>query len=86
MYHETAFFRDIDHILSEAGFEFIDFSHLNRYEYTSVPFKTAKRERLIWGDAVFFRKDVNSADDRIAQALIASLIYKKHGLAQTLLR
>ena len=86
MYHETAFFRDIDHILSEAGFEFIDFSHLNRYEYTSVPFKTAKRERLIWGDAVFFRKDVNNADDRIAQALIASMIYKKHGLAQTLLR
>ncbi|MBN8871795.1 MAG: FkbM family methyltransferase [Rhodospirillales bacterium] len=86
MYHGTAFFRDIDAMLSEAGFAFIDFSHLNRYEYVTVPAPTGQRERLIWGDAVFFRREPATDDDRMAQALIASLIYRKNGLAQAVLR
>lgn len=84
-YIESNYFRDIDTLLSDAGFEFVDFSHLNRYHYVKVPFQTEARERLIWADAVFFKKDPVTEDDQIAQAAIASMIYKKHGLAQTVL-
>jgi FkbM family methyltransferase len=87
MYHGGAFFSDIEATLRAAGFSFIDFQHLNRYEYVSVGQRTGERERLIWGDAVFFRDlsaTVASRDGLTAQAAIASLVYRKHGLAQKL--
>lgn len=84
-YKGASYFRDIDAFLSDAGFEFIDFSHINRYPYISVPLKSETRERLIWADAVFFKTAPLSRDDQLAQALIASVVYKKHGLAQSIL-
>lgn len=48
MYVESAYFRDIDRVLVESGFRFVDFSHLNRYEYTSVEKRTSKEGRLVW--------------------------------------
>lgn len=87
MYIECALFSDIEIMLRAAGFSFIDFHHLARYEYVRVPERTGERERLIWGDAVFFRNlplRPESKAHLAAQATIASLVYRKHGLAQTL--
>ena len=87
MYFESALFSDIESTLRAAGFSFIDFHHLARYEYIRVPQRTGERERLIWGDAVFFRDlpaQPESKAHLAAQATIASLVYRKHGLAQTL--
>jgi FkbM family methyltransferase len=87
MYFESALFTDIESTLRAAGFSFIDFHHLTRYEYIRVPQRTGDRERLIWGDAIFFRDlpvRPESKADLAAQATIASLVYGKHGLAQTL--
>jgi FkbM family methyltransferase len=87
MYRDAAFFSDIEILLRQAGFSFIDFTHLNRYEYVTVPRRSGDLERLIWGDAVFFRDLVPGADTRTdlqAQAAIASLVYRKQGLAQKL--
>lgn len=84
-YKGASYFRDIDAFLSEKGFEFIDFTHLNRYHYVGVPLQTEMPERLIWADAVFFKKNPRTHDDRLAQAIIASMVYRKHGLAQSIL-
>ena len=88
MYMDQGFFSDIDITLREAGFEFIDFAHLARYRYVDVPQPSMFGERLIWADAVYFRRLDPARDPASsfqAQALIADLIYRKPGLAQAIL-
>jgi FkbM family methyltransferase len=89
MYLDQGYFADVDRILRAAGFEFIDFSYLARYRYVAVPMPSTAGERLIWADAVYFRKLDLAHDDRSsfrAQAAIAELVYRKPGLAQSVLQ
>jgi len=88
MYERQGFFSDIDTLLRDAGFEFIDFQQMSRYRYINVPFPSKRGERLIWGDA-FYARTLDLARDPpssyFAQAAAASLIYNKPGLAQHIL-
>jgi FkbM family methyltransferase len=88
MYLGQAYFSEVDQILREAGFEFIDFSYLARYRYVAVRKPSTAGERLIWADATYFRKLDVTRDDLgsfRAQAAIAELVYRKPGLAQSIL-
>jgi FkbM family methyltransferase len=89
MYKKQGYFSDIDALLRSQGFEFIDFSYLARYRYVDVPRPSSVSERTLWGDAVFFRpleSGKNPLATRVAQALIAEVVYQKPGLAQTITR
>lgn len=85
MYIDQSYFSDIDNILRSAGFEFIDLTYLARYRYVAVPRPSTTGERLIWADAIYFRKLDPGRDPKssfMAQALIAETVYRKPGLAQ----
>lgn len=89
MYQEQGYFADIDRLLRAAGFDFVDFSHLARYRYVAVPRPSRTGERLIWADAVYFRRldpARDAASSFHAQAAIADLVYRKPGLAQAVLQ
>ena len=88
MYHDQGYFADIDILLRAAGFEFIDLTYGARYRYVAVAEPSQSGERMIWADAVYFRKlDAarDAASDFHAQAAIADLVYGKSGLAQAIL-
>jgi FkbM family methyltransferase len=88
MYKKQGYFSDIDGLLRSQGFEFIDFAHVARYRYIDVPYPSRAGERTIWGDAVFFRPLKGAKDPvatRAAQALVAEAVYRKSGLAQTIM-
>lgn len=80
IYKDQPLFSDVELFLREHGFTFVDFTAECRYAYVGQNFK----ERLGWGDAVFFRAGANGRD-RIAQATIATYVYGKNGLAERLL-
>lgn len=86
IYRGQPYFSEIELYLRDAGFYFVDFTHLARYAYPHVPLPSRRDERLNWADAVFFRK-ISPGDHEaiVAQAAIAAHIYKKSGLAQALL-
>jgi len=87
IYKAQPLFADVESFLRARGFAFIDFTTLMRYRYASVPDPNEMPERLCWADAVFFRTLASDAagDDAIAQAVIASHVYGKNGLAKQLL-
>lgn len=80
IYEGQPLFSEVEAFLRDAGFDFIDFTNLCRYAYHETT--SLRAERLGWGDALFFRRD----GDPIAQATIASLVYGKNGLADTILK
>ncbi|MFK3779887.1 FkbM family methyltransferase [Agrobacterium sp. NPDC089420] len=80
IYDGQPLFSDVELFLREHGFIFVDFTAECRYAYVGHGFK----ERLGWGDAVFFRSNANGSD-KIAQAVIATYVYGKNGLAERLL-
>jgi FkbM family methyltransferase len=85
IYAGQALFSEVEQLLRECGFEFIDFVHLCRYDCGETPTEGAG-DRLGWADAVFFRAPERLAcrRDFQAQALIASLLYNKSSLARAL--
>ena len=88
MYHDQGYFADIDILLRAAGFEFIDLTYAARYRYVAVAEPSQGGERMIWADAVYFRKlDAarDAASDFHAQSAIAELVYGKPGLAQAII-
>ncbi|GGC07095.1 FkbM family methyltransferase [Pseudoduganella buxea] len=86
IYAGQALFSDIEALLRAAGFAFMDFSSLCRYPYHGVADSTS-RDRLGWGDAVFFRVGAGLVPrDLLAQSLIALLVYGKPSYAEYLAR
>jgi len=85
-------FGDIDRLLREAGFCFVDFFSLGRQRYAS--FDTSRerafhRGRTLWGDCIYIR-DLDTpgalpADDLFRAAVIAHSCYNKQDLAAELL-
>lgn len=85
IYQDQSLFSEIEQMLRASGFYFLDFSSLCRYPYHCQS-NEASRDRLGWGDAVFF-KQINLLDkpqDILAQALIAYFIYGKYAIAEFL--
>ncbi len=85
IYAQQALFSQVETLLREAGFEFIDFSSECRYAYHNEA-AVSGRDRLGWGDAIFFRRPELLSDSRdlLAQSLIALLVYQKPSLAARL--
>jgi FkbM family methyltransferase len=83
MYVGEPLFCDIHAFLTSRNFEFIDFPALCRHHYLT-PSGRASKDRLIWADAVYFRKS-DDLELRRVQALIAAGVYGKPTLAEYLL-
>jgi FkbM family methyltransferase len=74
---------EIHSFLVSHGFALIDLLVSHRYSYI-VPSGRNERDRLLWGDAVFFREEADPAM-LLAQALAALLVYRKPTLSEHLL-
>ncbi len=85
IYQGQALFSQVENLLRAEGFEFIDFSSQCRYAY-HCDSGSGSRDRLGWGDAIFFKRTelLGEARDVLAQCAIALLIYDKYSLAETL--
>jgi FkbM family methyltransferase len=83
MYVGEPLFCDIQAFLASRNFEFIDFAASCHYHYLTSSGREAK-DRLIWADAVYFRKS-DVSEVRSVQALIAASVYEKPTLAEHLL-
>lgn len=85
IYQGQALFSEVETLLRAHGFYFLDFSSTCRYAYHCGSGSTS-RDRLGWGDAVFFRHAdlLGDARDLLAQVAIALLVYDKHSLAESL--
>ncbi len=85
IYQGQALFSDVEALLRAHGFYFVDFSSSTRYPYHCASGSTS-RDRLGWGDAVFFRRPelLASESDLLAQVLIAQFVYDKSSLAEYL--
>ena len=86
IYQGQALFSEVEQLLRQAGFYFVDLSTICRYPYHCQS-NAASADRLGWGDAVFFKQVelLQSPRDLLAQALAAVLVYEKFSLAQALL-
>jgi FkbM family methyltransferase len=85
LYLGQPLFPDIHRYLTARGFDFIDLVKATRFA-PAVPSGSKGPERLVFGDAVFFRKPkANEHELLLVQALIAMLVYKKTALAESLL-
>jgi FkbM family methyltransferase len=92
IYQGQALFAEVETLLRAQGFYFVDFSSLCHYPYhtqgddrakTDVALRT--RDRLGWGDAVFFKQAARcTTQDLLVQSLIAMLVYNKFTLAESL--
>lgn len=84
LYDDQCLFADIDQFLRNQGFELIDLLHQHRASYI-VPSATVSADRLLWADAVFFKKsDALTSEQRQIQAVIAGVVYEKPGMAERL--
>ncbi|MES2297868.1 MAG: FkbM family methyltransferase [Pseudomonadota bacterium] len=85
IYQGQALFAEVDTLLRAHGFEFIDLSSACRYAYHGEANSSA-RDRLGWGDAVYFKRAelVAEARDLAAQMAVALLVYDKPSLAEFL--
>jgi FkbM family methyltransferase len=83
IYAGQPLFHDVQKLLVESDFYLVDLLISHRYAYENS-LGISARDRLLWADAVYFRK----TDDKEileAQALIAGLVYKKPTLSAHLL-
>lgn len=92
VYLDEKLFGDIDILLREAGFCFIDFFSLGRQRYDRFdrsPERALHRGRTLWADCIYIRgldtDGALSADDLFRAALIAHSCYNKQDLAAELL-
>lgn len=85
IYQGQALFSEVEMLLRAQGFYFLDFSSSCRYAYHCGSGDTS-RDRLGWGDAVFFRRAelIDNPQDLLAQLVIALLVYDKYSLAESL--
>lgn len=83
IYAGQPLFGEVEAFLRPRGFALIDLIVPHRYAYRNAS-GIASPDRLLWGEAVFFREGT-TASDAAAQALIAALVYGKHSLAQACL-
>jgi len=74
---------EIQSFLASHGFCLIDILISHRYSYV-VPSGRSAGDRLLWGDAVFFREEADAAM-LLAQALAGLLVYNKPTLSEHLL-
>jgi FkbM family methyltransferase len=86
-------FADIDTLLREAGFAFVDFFSLGRQRYACFDTSNARafhRGRILWADCVYVRgldaPDGLTAEELFRAALIVHACYNKQDLAAELLR
>jgi FkbM family methyltransferase len=92
IYQGERLFADIDTLMREAGFGFVDFFSLGRQRYASFDTSSARafhRGRTLWADCVYVRglDDPNalSPDELFRQAAIVHACYNKQDLAAELL-
>jgi Methyltransferase FkbM domain len=85
-------FADVDTLLREAGFGFVDFFSLGRQRYASFDGSRARafhRGRTLWADCIYLRgldtHEELTADELFRQALIMHVCYNKQDLAAELL-
>ena len=83
MYVDQALFTDVQQHLAAEGFTLIDLFLSGRYSYLT-PSGRMSADRLIWGDAVFFR-DTDEPEALRVQAVVAASVYQKPTLAEHLL-
>lgn len=83
LYEGQCLFCDVQDYLVGRGFSLIDILTPHRYAYLNRQ-GVDGRDRLLWGDAIYFR-ETDEAPTLAAQALIASLVYRKPSFAQHLL-
>ncbi len=76
-------FPAIHELLDRHGFYFVDLIASGRYSYSNQRGIDAI-DRLIWGDAIFFRQSDDAAI-LLAQAIVAAAVYKKPSMAAYLL-
>jgi FkbM family methyltransferase len=83
LYEGQDLFAEVEQLLRSHGFDFIDLASSCHYACHG-PFEDS-RDRLGWGDAIFFRRAAGLAPrDLLAQAAIALLVYDKPSLAAAL--
>jgi FkbM family methyltransferase len=83
IYAGQGLFSEIEQLLRAHGFEFIDLASVCRYPYHGA--EPVSRDRLGWGDAVFYKRAaLLGPRDLLAQAAIALLVYDKPSLAAAL--
>jgi len=76
----------VQRFMLEQGFQLVDLINPVRLPST-VPSGQAYEDTLLFANAIFFRNGESSdAELRIRQALVATLLYYKHGLAESLLQ
>jgi FkbM family methyltransferase len=85
IYEDQAFFSEVETLLREHGFYFVDFSSTCHYPYHCAS-NSSSRDRLGWADAVFFRRETLLASERdlLAQIVIALFVYDKPSFAEFL--
>ena len=85
IYQHQALFSDVEALLREHGFYFLDFSSTCHYPYHCAS-NSATRDRLGWADAVFFKHEERLPDPRdlLGQLVIAALLYEKPSFAEFL--
>ena len=86
-------FGDVDALLREAGFSFVDFFSLGRQRYASFdgsPARAFHRGRTLWADCIYLRgldaQETLTPDQLFRQALIVHACYNKQDLAAELLK
>lgn len=84
LYEKQPLYPELDKALVAADFELIDFIDLARRWYVSVGVDVAP-DRLLWADAIYFRK-TTSKDMLRSQALIAAAVYAKPSLSARLIK
>ena len=86
IYAGQPLFAEVYTFLAKQGFQFVDIVKPVRLPLL-VPSGQSYPDTLIFADAVFLRRAASpDADLRVVQALIAGLVYGKHGLAEWLLQ
>lgn len=83
IYHGQPLYPEVQAYLNARGFVLIDLIVPHRYAY-SVPSRQFAHDRLLWGEAVFFR-ETEDVETLAAQALAALRVYNKPTLAEHLL-
>lgn len=79
IYQGQPLYPDVQQLLNAAGFSLIDLIVPHLYAPLTAC-GTVSQDRLLWADAVFFR-DTPGARGLAVQSMVASLVYRKAGIA-----
>ncbi len=83
IYKDQPLFHDVQALLLSRGFYLVDLIISHRYAYENSR-GVVGRDRLLWADAVYFRKTTDR-ETLQAQAVISGLVYDKPSLATHLI-